>query len=84
MFDVAAEQQADKEWRSLMAPKGSDLPWAKLNDKLVLQIRARHAWKKAEIDRLNREHSAEAMAREFRVHTGTIEKVLMRKTWGHV
>lgn len=84
MFDAAAEQQADKEWRSQIAKKGSELVWAKLNEKLVLKIRERHAFKMAEIDRLNREHSAEAMGREFQVHTNTIEKCLRRVTWKHV
>lgn len=84
MFDVASEQQADKEWRNLIQPKGSELPWSKLNEKLVLKIRERHAWKQAEIDRITKLHSAEAMAKEFRVHTNTIEKVLQRVTWKHV
>lgn len=77
MFDTKEEQRTNTK-------KGSELEWSKLNEKLVLKIRARHAFKMAEIDRLNREHSAEAMGKEFQVHTNTIEKCLQRVTWKHV
>ncbi len=76
--------QHEKEWRAIRNKRGSELEWSKLNEKLVKKIRERHAMKMEQIDRLNREHSAVAMAKEFQVSVGAIEKALSRQTWKHV
>ena len=50
----------------------------------VRLIREAHQHKQSEINRLNRELSAKALAEKFEVHHRTIEKVLTYETWRHV
>ena len=67
-----------------LAPRGQDLPQAKLIDLDVIAIRS------AVVQRQNlRNHIAqnlrnEALAQKFGVHVRTIEKVTQRETWGHI
>lgn len=76
--------QQEQEWRAIRNKRGSQLEWSKLNEKLVKKIRERHAMKMEQIDRLNREHSAAAMAKEFQVSVRTIERALSKEHWKHV
>lgn len=68
----------------LYAKRGTELPWAKLNEKLVSIIRAEHAEKERQKRDLDVKHSARAMALRYGVHKNTIDKVLSYATWVHV
>ena len=57
---------------------------SKLTEEDVRQIRKLHAFKQAEIKRLNESLGIEAIAGKFEVHPRTIEKVLTFETWKHV
>jgi hypothetical protein len=64
--------------------RGAELPQAKLTIEDVRQIRELHAFKQAEIKRLNDSLGIEAIADKFEVHPRTIEKILSHETWKHV
>jgi hypothetical protein len=64
--------------------RGSELPQAKLNERLVAMIRAEHAEKERQKRELDRLHSAEAIAKRYQVSVNTITKVLTYATWRHV
>lgn len=66
------------------AATGSALPQSKLNDALVRRIRAEHAEKLRKVAQMQRECSAQGMARRYGVHPRTIEKLLAYETWRHV
>lgn len=66
------------------AKRGNELPQSKLNEKLVRMIREEHENKQREIARLNKDHSAKAIAKRYQVHYRTIEKVLEGSTWSHI
>ena len=63
--------------------RGAELPWAKLNEKLVRLMRAEREAKDAAIAKLHKEHSAEAMAKRYQVSVNTVHKVLTYETWKH-
>lgn len=66
------------------ALRGAQLPQAKLTPEDVRHIRELHAFKQAEIKRLNETLSYEAIAEKFDVHPNTIDKIISFKTWRHV
>jgi hypothetical protein len=66
------------------APRGTALPWAKLNETLVREIRNEHAAKEKAKRELDEKHSAQALANKYGVHVNTITKVLTYATWRHV
>ena len=63
--------------------RGTELPHAKLNEKLVRLIREEHAKKERLKVLLDAEHSAAALARRYGVSVNTITKVLTYATWRH-
>ena len=67
-----------------MARRGTQLEHAKLDEKTVEQIRLLHERKQRLVKALNDKYSAEALARRYRVHVRTVEKLLRRESWGHV
>jgi hypothetical protein len=67
-----------------LAKRGTQLEQAKLDEKTVRMIRKDHARKLKIIKLLNAKYSAKALAKRFRVHHRTIEKILTWETWTHV
>ncbi len=63
--------------------RGKDLPQSKLDESSVNLIRELHAYKVAEIKKLNDSLSAAGLAEKFGVHVRTIEKALRYETWKH-
>lgn len=56
----------------------------KLTPDDVRMIRELHAYKQAEVRRLNESLSAKALAEKFGVHVRTVEAALCRRNWGAV
>lgn len=67
-----------------LAPRGQDLPQAKLLDLDVVTIRSAARQREALRQHIRDNLSNEALARQFGVHVRTIEKVLSAESWGHV
>lgn len=67
-----------------MAPRGQDLPQAKLLDLDVVAIRSAARQREALRKHIRENLSNEALAREFGVHVRTIEKALSVDTWSHI
>ena len=63
--------------------RGADLPQSKLDAESATLIRELHAYKVAEVKRLNETLSAEGLSKKFGVHVRTIEKVLRYEIWKH-
>ena len=59
----------------LYAPRGTELPHAKLNDQKVRELRAKYRLRVV---------TAKDLAAEYGVHVRTIEKVLRFESWRHV
>ena len=70
----------DDPLNRLQVKRGDALPQSKLNEKLVIQIRARY--ERARI--IAEANTAKALAKEYGVHLRTMEKMLAGETWGHV
>jgi len=70
--------------RRLGAAHGSELPQAKLNEKLVLRVRAEHAAKERMKRWLDQAYGSAALARRYGVSKNTMDKVLSYQTWRHV
>ena len=68
----------------LKVRRGSDIPWSKLTEDDVRICRELHAYKMAEVARLESSLSINALAEKFGVHPRTMEKVLNFDTWKHV
>lgn len=68
----------------LKVKRGFDLPQAKLNEKLVSQIRSDYQQAREEIEFLQSNYSAKALAKKYGLHVRTIEKMLSGETWSHV
>ena len=68
----------------LYAKRGTELPWAKLNENLVARIRAEHAEKERMKRELDAKHSAAALAARYGVSKSAVEKVLSYAAWVHV
>jgi hypothetical protein len=67
-----------------MAPRGQDLPQAKLLDLDVLAIRSAARQRESLRQHIRDNLSNDALARKFGVHVRTIEKVLSAESWSHV
>lgn len=63
--------------------RGSELPWAKLNEKLVQMIREEHQKKERLKKLLDEEHSARSIAKRYGVSESAVQKVLSYATWRH-
>lgn len=74
----------DDPLKRLKAKRGSDLPWSKLTEVDVENIRRLSELKKRLIDRLNQKYSAKALANRYGVHHRTIEKVIQCNSWTHI
>jgi hypothetical protein len=70
--------------REEFAPRGQDLPQAKMIDLDILSIRSAARQRKNLIKHIKDNLSNEALAKQFGVHVSTIEKILSYETWGHV
>lgn len=57
---------------------------SKLTEEDVRLMRELHAWKMAEMKRLESIASVQAIADKFEVHKNTVEKLLRYETWAHV
>ena len=68
----------------LYARRGTELPWSKLTEAKVAEIRREHATKERIKRELDRRHSAAAIARREGVHKNTIDKILNFSSWVHV
>lgn len=66
------------------ARRGEALPWSKLTESQVREIRHLDEYRLRQIAELNAELSRPAIARKFGVHVRTIEKVLSYSSWRHV
>ena len=66
------------------AARGEALPWSKLDEEKVREIRRRHAEKEEAKRKLDEKHSIEALAADYGVSPNTIGKVLSFATWRHV
>jgi len=70
--------------RTEFAPRGQDLPGAKLLDIDIVSIRSA-ARQRENLRRHIRENlSNEALAKQYGVHVSNIEKILRREAWSHV
>lgn len=67
-----------------LAPRGQDLPQAKLLDLDVVAIRSAARQRENLRQYIRDNLSNEALARQFGVHVRTIEKVLRAESWSHV
>lgn len=67
-----------------LAPRGQDLPHAKLLDLDVLAIRSAARQRESLRQHIRDNLSNEALARKFGVHVRTVEKVLSAESWSHV
>lgn len=67
-----------------LAPRGQDLPHAKLLDLDVLAIRSAARQRESLRQHIRDNLSNEALARKFGVHVRTVEKVLSAESWSHI
>jgi len=67
-----------------LAPRGQELPQAKLLDLQVGEIRSAARQREALRKHIRDNLSNEALAKQFGVHVRTIEKVLSSASWSHV
>ena len=67
-----------------LAPRGQDLPQAKLLDLDVVAIRSAARQRESLRQHIRDNLSNAALARQFGVHESTIEKVLRAESWSHV
>lgn len=67
-----------------LAPRGQELPQAKLLDLDVVAIRSAARQREALRKHIRENLSNDALALKFGVHVRTIEKALSLDTWGHV
>jgi len=74
--------------------RGSGIACAKLNEKLVMQIREERQKALEDVKKAKARHklavsiaknyTAAALAREYGVHCSTMERMLRREAWTHV
>ncbi len=70
------DNAADMVWKNRHA-KGENVPWAKLTDEQVREIRSRYEYNSTT-------NGAYALARDFGVSQPTIARILDGRTWKHV
>lgn len=64
--------------------RGQDLPQSALLDLEVIAIRAAQRQREDLRAFIREELSNDALARKYKVHVRTIEKILSRETWSHL
>ena len=64
--------------------RGSDLPFAKLDESSVKAAREEYERARAAIAYIQQNYSIAGLARKYGVSTGAMEKALNYSTWGHV
>lgn len=67
-----------------LAPRGQDLPQAKLLDLDVVAIRSAVKQREALRKHIRDSLSNEALAKQFGVSLRAIERITANETWGHV
>jgi DNA-binding NarL/FixJ family response regulator len=75
------------EWQSRareLAPRGQELPHAKLLDIDVVDIRSAHRQRLKLLQYIRDNLSNAAIAKKHGVHHRTIEKIVSYESWGHV
>lgn len=70
--------------REEFAPRGQDLPQAKMIDLDILSIRSAARQRENLRKHIKENLSNDALAKQFGVHISTIEKILSYETWRHV
>jgi hypothetical protein len=70
--------------RTEFAPRGQELPHAKLLDLDVLTIRSAAKQRESLRKHIKDNLSNVSLAIQFGVHVRTIEKIVQYETWGHV
>lgn len=73
----------DDPLRLIACARGTQLPQAKLNEKLVQQIRETIELR-TQVRKVLSNYTNEAIAKEYGVHVRTIDKVVQELTWLHV
>ena len=64
--------------------RGSQLPWAKLDESSVKAAREEYERARAAIAYIQQNYSIAGLARKYGVSPGAMEKALNYSTWGHV
>ena len=70
--------------RTEFAPRGQELPQAKLLDIDVLTIRSAAKQRESLRKHIKDNLSNESLAKQFGMHVRNIEKIVKRESWGHV
>jgi len=70
--------------RTEFAPRGQDLPQAKLLDIDVIDIRSAKRQRDNMLKYIKENLSNEALCTKHGIHARTLEKVLSRETWCHL
>ena len=66
------------------APRGQDLPYAKLLDIDVISIRSAERQRNNLRKYIRDNLSNDALAKTYNVHPSTIDRILRHKTWNHL
>ena len=66
------------------APRGQDLPQAKLPDLDVIDIRSAKRQRDALLAHIKANLSNDALCKRYGIHARTLEKILSRETWSHL
>lgn len=67
-----------------LSARGSELPWAKLNEKSVKDAREEYERARFAIAYIQERYSIAGLARRYGVSHGAMEKALNYTTWRHV
>lgn len=67
-----------------MSARGSQLPWAKLDEATVKAAREEYERARYALRYINEHYSIAGLARKYGVSPGAMEKALNYSTWGHV
>ncbi len=70
--------------RTEFAPRGQDLPQAKLLELDVIDIRSAVRQRAALLDHIKKNLSNAALCKRYGIHIRTLEKILSRQTWSHL
>ena len=66
------------------APRGQDLPQAKLLDLQVIDIRSAKRQRDALLKHIRDNLSNAALCKRYGIHIRTLEKIITRETWSHL
>ena len=67
-----------------MSARGSQLPWAKLDEATVKAAREEYERARYALRYIHEHYSIAGLARKYGVSPGAMEKALNYSTWGHV